>query len=109
MTREPRRHRGPRHHIDAVKQTQGSRTGGVIVGLITQTETFQVMLGPEWFLEQKNFKPSKGDELQVTGSKARHQGHAIIIARKVSIQGKEVILRNPKGIPEWFGKTPPKS
>jgi hypothetical protein len=95
--------------VQAVAQTQGTRAGGVVVGLVTETETFQVILAPEWFLDEKNFKPSKGDELQVTGSKARHQGHAIIIARKVSMQGKEVILRNPKGIPEWFGKTPPKS
>ena len=95
--------------VGAVAHTQGTRTGGVILSLITESEMFQVILGPEWFLDEKNFKPSKGDQLQVTGSKARHQGHAIIIARKVTLQGKETILRNPKGVPEWLGKTPPKS
>jgi len=93
--------------VKHVTQVQGQRaSGGIHLTLDAESGTFEVVLGPSWFLDQKNFKPVEGGELEVTGARIKHQGHAVIIARKVSMNGRQLILRNPKGIPEWMGKGP---
>ena len=90
-----------------VTQLQGQRaSGGVHLTLKAESGTFEVILGPSWFLDEKNFKPIEGNELEVTGAKLKHQGQDIIIARWARTGGKDLTLRNPKGIPEWFGKQP---
>lgn len=91
--------------VEKVTEIEGQRaSGSVHVTLKTESETFEVILGPSWFLDEKHFKPVKGDELEVTGSKIKHQGQSTIIARRISMKGKDLMLRNPKGFPEWLGK-----
>jgi len=93
--------------VQHVTHVQGQRaSGGVHLTLSAESGTFEVILGPSWFLDQKNFKPVEGDELEVTGAKIKHQGQDAIIARRVGMDGRELTLRNPKGIPEWSGKGP---
>ena len=88
-----------------VTQVQGQRaSGGVHLTLKAESGTFEVILGPSWFLDEKNFKPVEGNELEVTGAKLKHRGRDINIAHWARTGGKDLTLRNPKGIPEWFGK-----
>ncbi len=91
--------------VQHVTQVQGqSGSGGTHLTLRAESGTFEVLLGPSWFLNEKNFKPVEGDEFEVIGSKVKLQGQDAIIARKVRMDGRELTLRNPKGIPEWSGK-----
>jgi len=91
--------------VEKVTRIQGQRGSGVHVTLKTESDTFEVILAPASFLTEKNFKIAEGDELEVTGAKMKHQGHAAIIARRIAMGGRDLVLRNPKGIPEWLGKS----
>jgi len=94
--------------VEKVTRLEGKRaTGGVHVTLKTDPVTYEVIIGPEWFLKQNNFRLSDGDQLEVTGAKFKHQGRYAILARRITANGKDLLLRNPNGIPQWLGKTPP--
>ena len=63
----------------------------------------QVMLGPSNFISSKGFTFSKGDEVEVTGSKVTMAGADYLIAREVVKGGKTLTLRDKTGRPEWSG------
>ena len=52
---------------------------------------------------RKKFMISKGDRLEIVGSKTQSQGHHALIARQVTKGDEKLILRNAQGIPEWSG------
>ena len=75
--------------------------GGTHLLVKTASGPMTVMLGPSSFLNQKNFNVSKGDKIEVTGSKVSFGNSNAIIARKVKANGKTLTLRDKNGIPEW--------
>jgi hypothetical protein len=90
--------------VEEVKTMRGRRGwGGTHLDLKTESGTFDVHLGPSAFIAGKNFKFAKGDQIEVTGSKVKFDGHDEIIAREVKMDGKVLTLRNAQGIPEWSG------
>ena len=78
-----------------------SQMGGTHLVVKTHSGSMTVMLGPSSFLNQKNFNVSKGDKVEVTGSKVSFGNSNAIIARKVKANGKTLTLRDKNGIPEW--------
>ncbi len=63
----------------------------------------QVMLGPSQFIASKGFVFAKGDQVEITGSKATMGGGEYLIAREVIKDGKTLTLRDKAGKPQWSG------
>lgn len=82
----------------------GGGWGGTHLDLKTEQGMFDVHLGPSAYIASTGFKFAKGDQIEVTGSKVKFEGHDAIIAREVKAGGKTLTLRDVHGIPEWGGR-----
>jgi hypothetical protein len=60
-----------------------------------------VILGPSSFISSRGFLFSKGDEVEVTGSRVKTRRGDSLIAREVIKAGKILTLRDKTGVPEW--------
>jgi hypothetical protein len=91
--------------VEEVKQVSGPRggPGGAHLILKTDKETLEVRLGPTAFLEKEKFTFTKGDQIEVTGSKVKIEGANALIAREVKKGGKTLTLRDAQGVPAWSG------
>ena len=88
--------------VDEVKTVAGRGAGaGIHLVLKTESETLDVHLGPAAYLQKQNFELTKGDQVEVTGSKVQFQGHHAIIAREVKKGDKVLTLRDANGFPAW--------
>jgi hypothetical protein len=65
------------------------------------TETVDVYLCPKSFLGDMGMSFSKGDEIALTGSKVKHDGADLILAREVVKGTDTLLLRDDKGRPVW--------
>lgn len=63
--------------------------------------TYTVLVGPTRFVKEKNFQFTKGDQIEVTGSKVNFNGNESLIAREIKKGNQVLTLRNESGIPEW--------
>ena len=70
--------------------------------LKTENGTVQVHVAPTRFLRSNNLSFSRGDELQVVGSRIMYQGHEAMIARSTTRKGQTVAFRKPNGRPLWL-------
>ncbi len=90
--------------VEAVKQLTGPQGwAGTHLSLKTDKETIDVHVGPSWFLTQSKISFSKGDQVEVTGSKVKFENSDALIAREVKKGEKIISLRNAQGIPVWSG------
>jgi hypothetical protein len=65
-------------------------------------QTYWVHVGPKSFLDQKQVKFNKGDQITVNGAKTFIDREAWILANDISSKGGEVLqLRDDKGTPLW--------
>lgn len=80
---------------------RSGRWMGMHLILKTDSETFDVHLGPAAFLAQNQMSFSKGDAVEVLGSKVGTNGGAALVAREVQKDGKTLTLRDANGIPRW--------
>jgi len=67
----------------------------------TSDGTLDVHLGPASYLAEKKFSFSKGDGIEVTGSKIKFDGGNALLAREVKKGDHTLALRNKEGIPLW--------
>jgi hypothetical protein len=70
----------------------------------TDTETFDVRLGPASYLEEKKIALAKGDAVEILGSKVTMGGQTVIIARQVTKGDNVWIFRDESGRPLWSGR-----
>jgi|SRR5579864_716 len=90
--------------VEAVnQQTSAQGWGGTHIILKTEKETFDVHVGPSWFLTEHNFSLAKGDQIEVTGSKVTIGDTDALVAREIKKGEKSVTLRNAQGVPAWSG------
>jgi hypothetical protein len=61
----------------------------------------QVHVAPTRFLRDKKFSFSKGDQIQVVGSRIIYNGHEALIARTVTRGNETMAFRQPSGKPTW--------
>ncbi len=89
-------------------QGGGSRTGLHVI-LKTDNGSFDVHVGPTDYWKKNGFELTKGDSIQVIGSKIKVDDAEFIIAREVKKGDKAVTLRNAEGVPAWSGgrRSPP--
>ena len=65
-----------------------------------------VDLGPRWFVDHQEARIHLKDKVQVTGSKAIVDGHGIVLASLIRVNGQGgpvVTLRRPNGRAYWVG------
>jgi hypothetical protein len=68
-------------------------------------EKIHIYVCPKPFQEEMGIGFSKGDLIAVTGSKVKHEGADVILAREL-VRGEDTILfRDPKGTPVWDART----
>ncbi len=88
--------------VEEVQQhTRNSGWGGTHLTMKTKDGMLDVHLGPSRFLAEKQFTFSKGDSLEVTGSKIPYDGGEALVAREVKKGDKTLTLRDASGIPLW--------
>lgn len=79
----------------------GFRGKGLHATLKTEQGSFDVHLGPVWFIGKEKFSFAKGEEIEVVGSKVDDSGGPSVIARAVKKGDKTLTLRNQDGVPLW--------
>jgi hypothetical protein len=67
----------------------------------TGTDTVDIYLCPKSFLDDMGVSFSKGDEIAITGSKAKQGEADLILAREVVKGTDTLVLRDEKGNPVW--------
>jgi len=65
------------------------------------TDTFDIYLCPQSFFDAMGMSFKKGDELAFTGSRVKHDGADLILAREVVKGGDTFVLRDERGGPVW--------
>ncbi len=73
----------------------------VTLTLKTEKETITVHLGPQWYVAQLDTKITKGDVIEVKGSRVTFDGKPAIIAAEVKKGDNVLVLRDDAGIPVW--------
>ena len=88
--------------VEDVMQTAGRHGwSGIHLSLKTDQGTYDVHVGPTSYVSSQQFTLSKGDSLEVTGSKTQMNGKDVLIARQITKEGKTLTLRDEQGIPKW--------
>src|SRR5208282_1676285 len=67
----------------------------------TGTDTVDVYLCPQSFLDDMGVSFSKGDEIALTGSRIKQGDADLILAREVVKGADTLVLRDAKGNPVW--------
>lgn len=76
----------------------GRRTGTHII-VKAGDASYEVHVGPTWFLTQEKYTFAKGDQVEVVGSKVKSQGTDAILARQITKNGTTWTLRDAQGVP----------
>ncbi len=88
--------------VEEVIQTTGQQGwSGVHVSLKTSQGIYEVHVGPASYLSAQHFTISKGDSLEVTGSRTKMNNKDVLIARQITKEGKTLTLRDEQGYPKW--------
>lgn len=94
--------------VESVEQYSGpccrGYHSGTHVMLKTEAGVTEVAMGPSAFLSKQELSFSKGDEIEVTGSKISSGKEPFVIAREVKKGGKTFTLRDKTGKPAWSGR-----
>lgn len=86
---------------DVKEMTMAKGEAGVHLMVKTATETIEVRLCPSGYLKDFEVAFSKGQEVEVTGSKIKIDDKDVILAREV-VQGNNTLtLRDKQGAPVW--------
>ncbi len=64
-------------------------------------ETVTVHAGPRLYLEHQDMHFHYGDEVTVTGSEARWDGHDVVLAAQIKMGDKTIDLLTREGKPQW--------
>jgi hypothetical protein len=75
--------------------------GGTHLTLKTTGETIEVHLGPTAFVADQKISISKGDRVEILGSRITLDGEAILLAREIKAGNNAWTLREASGRPLW--------
>lgn len=90
---------------EIIKVSKFSGIGNTVVLLFTLSTTgdIYVVLAPDWFMENQDYRVKEGDYLTITGSKIDYEGKTVILAAQVERGDQIFKLRNPtSGKAEWI-------
>ncbi len=87
--------------IEEVKEMTAGKEVGVHLMVKTSSETIEVRLCPSGYLKDFEVAFSKGQTVEVTGSKVKIEDKDVVLAREV-VQGYNTVpLRDKQGTPVW--------
>ena len=92
--------------IVSVDRVNGNRPMGGGVHLTLQTtanQTFDVALGPGWYIDELKTTFAKGDFIDVKGSLVKFNGTDLLVAGELKKGSDTVVLRDANGVPAWAG------
>ena len=79
----------------------GAKTKVARLVVTTGSESIEVFLCPKSFLDDMGVSFSKGDEVEITGSRVRDDDLDEMLAREVVKGNDTVVLRDKQGKPVW--------
>jgi len=77
---------------------------GIHLTIAMGSETLEVRLGPDFYVDGQALKLAKGDRVEVKGSRATLDGQPVIIAQEVRRDDQVLALRDANGMPLWRGQ-----
>jgi hypothetical protein len=89
--------------VDRIPSRRG-RGYGVHVTVRTETETIEVRLGPQWYLDRNQLNLEVGDAVEITGSRISQDDTSFLIAASIQTAERAIVLRDESGIPLWSGR-----
>jgi len=87
--------------VDQMKLVPPSGGKPVAYLVMKGDDAAQVFLCPKKFLDDMGVDFKTGDEIQIIGSKIKHEGADLILAREVAKGGDTLTLRFKDGKPAW--------
>jgi len=88
--------------VDPYTRLERNTRNGIKATVLTyEDEEVDVYLGPATYMDHYGVLINKGDEVEVVGSKVRHEGNDVIIATVLHEDGHRLLLREPDGKPAW--------
>jgi hypothetical protein len=88
--------------IEDLQLYPGYRRGtGTHLVLKTDSGTIEVHVGPTSYIEKQKFSFTKGDRIEVLGSRVKMGAKDAFLAREITKEGKNLALRDQSGIPLW--------
>jgi hypothetical protein len=76
---------------------------GIHLTVKTKSETFDVHLGPAWYIESQDIVLERGDSVVISGSRVVMNKKPAIIAVELERDGDVLVLRDSNGFPRWAG------
>jgi hypothetical protein len=76
---------------------------GIHITVKTTAESFDVHLGPAWYLESQDVHLKRGDKVELSGSRVLVDNKPAIIAVDLKRDGDVLVLRDSSGLPRWAG------
>ena len=91
--------------VEAVtERAEGGRSGmGIHLLVQANATSYDVHIGPQFFLAERQWTFARGDRIEITGSKVKFEGMDAVIAREVKRGGQTLVLRDSAGVPKWSG------
>ena len=86
---------------DVVHPTGKTNNAGTHLTLKSDQGTFDIHVGPSAYISSQQFTFTKGDEIEVVGSKTTVDGKEALRARQITKDGKVLTLRDKQGLPLW--------
>ena len=87
--------------VERITPVQGMEPGVALIIEGNNNRTHTVHLGPAWFMERQQNQFSNGDQVRITGSRAKLQNEQFIMANIVEEGNRAMLLRDRKGVPAW--------
>ena len=89
--------------VEEVKQVPNSCQGetGLHLMLKTNAGIVEVQVAPVDFLKSLEVQFAKGDHLEVVGSQLTQEGSQLVLARSVTRDKNELVVRDKQGAPVW--------
>ncbi len=87
---------------------QAGRGGATGLHLLVtdENETYDVHVGPTFYLFPEGLAVEKGDQVTVTGSRIAPDGTPALIVKEISTGDFAITLRDDIGLPVWGGQGP---
>ncbi len=65
-------------------------------------DSFEVQLGPQWFVQHMPVRVNVGDKVMIAGSRVKMEGRTVIFAQSITIGKRDIAFRDKKGSPAWI-------
>lgn len=97
--------------VDQIEQRNPGGTckaPSVFVTVKAGEETYELQVGPKWFVDNLTWTFTKGDKVDVVGWKTDKEGAKAVVVRKINRAEWSLEPRDDTGAPNWAWMTAPK-